>query len=141
MPKNPTKYNVEQEKDYKCITKGTDIYKALCKDCNITFSIKSGGKADINRHFKTEKHTRKFNDANVSVSTVSENDISAIDEVDENNNEPELSREEEIRKAETIQALKVVSSNYSFASTCDDGERFGRMFPDCNFTELSSKQD
>ena len=45
-----------------------------------------------------------------------------VDEVDENNNEPELSREEEIRKAETIQALKVVSSNYSFASTVDDGE-------------------
>ena len=143
MPKNPTKYNVKWEKDYKCITKGTDMYKALCKDCNITFSIKSGGKADINRHFKTEKHTRKFNDANISVSTVSENDISAIDDIDENNNEPELSREEEIRKAETIQALKVVSSNYSFASTVDDGERFRRMFPDStiaqNYHQSSTK--
>ena len=33
-------------------------------------------------------------------------------------------------KAETLQALKVVSSNYSFASTTDDAERFRLMFPD-----------
>ena len=40
------------------------------------------------------------------------------------------SPEEEVMKAETLQALKVVSSNYSFASTCDDGERYCEMFPD-----------
>ena len=33
-------------------------------------------------------------------------------------------------KAETLQALKVVNNNYSFASTCDDGKRFRQMFPD-----------
>ena len=33
-------------------------------------------------------------------------------------------------KAETLQVLKVVSSNYSFASTTDDGERFRLMYPD-----------
>ena len=33
-------------------------------------------------------------------------------------------------KAETLQALKVVSSNYSFSSTTDDAERFRLMFSD-----------
>ncbi|CAL4218681.1 unnamed protein product, partial [Meganyctiphanes norvegica] len=37
--------------------------------------------------------------------------------------------------AEIIQALKVVDSNYSFSSTCDDGERFKLMFPDSNIAK------
>lgn len=37
--------------------------------------------------------------------------------------------DEEIQKAEIIQALKCVKSNYSFASTHWDGKMFEAMFP------------
>ena len=39
-----------------------------------------------------------------------------------------FSLEEQVRKAEIIQASKSVESNYSFASANGDGERFKEMF-------------
>ena len=53
-----------------------------------------------------------------------------VSELDENNNILALSPQEEVTRAETLQAIKVVSSNYSFTSTNDDGDRFRKMFPD-----------
>ena len=41
-----------------------------------------------------------------------------------------LSMEEQVLRAETIQALKRVDSNLSFASANGDGDRFRTMFPD-----------
>ena len=63
----------------------------------------------------------------------------AENQVDENNNEANISEiltpQEEVIRAETIQALKVVNSNYSFLSTTDDGDRFRSMFPDSNIAK------
>ena len=41
-----------------------------------------------------------------------------------------LSLEDKIVKAEILPCLQLVNSNYSFASTESDGERFQAMFPD-----------
>ena len=122
MGKSKTIYNLKWENDYKFLSQGPSVYEAKCKDCNSGFSIKSGGKADIERHCKTKKHKLLCNKSVGSISN------SVIDEADENNNDVKLSLEE-VMKAEILQALKVVNSNYSFNSTCDDGERFRLMFP------------
>ena len=45
------------------------------------------------------------------------------------NNVAKLDPQEAVLKAKTLQALKVVSSNYSIASTADD-DHFSLMFPD-----------
>ena len=51
-------------------------------------------------------------------------------ESDENNNNvAKLDPQETVLKAKTLQALKVISSNYSFASTADD-DHFSLMFSD-----------
>ena len=57
-------------------------------------------------------------------------DNSVVSELDENNNDRPLSSKEKVTRAETIQAIKVVNSNYSFASTDDDSDRFRNMFLD-----------
>ena len=121
MGKHEQKYKVKWEEDYPFLSKGPNDYKAKCNDCDCVFSIKSGGRADIDRHIIREKHKKNSNYPSVSVSPVNE--------ADENNNVLKLTPEEEVTKAEILQALKVVSSNYSFASTVDDGERFRLMFP------------
>ena len=46
-----------------------------------------------------------------------------------------LTPEDEVVKAETLQALDYVSSNYSFASAKNDSEKFRRMFPDSKIAE------
>ena len=46
-----------------------------------------------------------------------------------------MSIEEEIRKAEIIHALKCIESNYSSASTSNDGERLRAMFPNSQIAE------
>ena len=64
---------------------------------------------------------------------VSDNSINVNEERDinnNNNNECHLTPEEKVVKAETLQALKFVSSNYSFASAADDGDRFRLIFPE-----------
>ena len=121
-------YLVEWESKYKFLSKGPSDYKAKCNDCDCVFSIKSGGDADVKRHIRSKKHR---SNCDSSASTSSSVHTSVIDDgadADENNNVT-LSPEEEVTKAEVLQALKVVSSNYSFNSTTDDGDRLRLMFP------------
>ena len=60
--------------------------------------------------------------------------------MDKNNKEANISEiltsQEDVIRAEIIQVLKVVDSNYSFfLSTTDDGDRFRSMFPDSNIAK------
>lgn len=126
MPKSKTTYNPKWEKLYDFISEGTDKYKAHCNKCDREISIKSGGKADINRHVNGAIHDKRCRLRNT---TRNQEDEPNATTVDENNNVLNLSPEE-VLKAETMQALKVVSSNFSFASCHDDGDRFRQMFPD-----------
>ena len=118
MPKSEMKYKSSWECDFKFLKPGPSEHEAHCTDCNYTFSIKYGGRCDIKRHIQMKRHVK-------SVENSSDHVVCAQVENDENNNEVELTvltPEDKVMKAETIQALKVVSSNYSFASTSDDGE-------------------
>ena len=52
-----------------------------------------------------------------------------------------LSVEEQVLRAETIQALTCVDSNLSFASANGDGHRFRTMFPDSKIAEQYSQNE
>jgi len=52
-----------------------------------------------------------------------------------------LTLEEQVIRAETIQALKCVDSNLSFASANCDGDRFKTMFPDSKIAEKYSQNE
>ena len=132
MPDNDVTYNVDWEEEYKFLRPGPSVYRARCEDCKSVFSIKNGGCSDIKQHCRTKKHQKLSQKAIVDISMVIEDNDSSVNSIsiDENNNGLELSPQEKVMKAETLQALKVVSSNYSFASACDDGDRFREMFPD-----------
>jgi len=52
-----------------------------------------------------------------------------------------LTLEEQVIRAETIQALKCVDSNLSFASANGDGDRFKTMFPDSKIAEKYSQSE
>ena len=66
-----------------------------------------------------EKDIRKFKNKTVLSRNVSDNSINVNEGKYINNNEGHLTPEEKVVKAETLQALKFVSSNYSFASAAD----------------------
>lgn len=115
---------------FKCIKAGPSEYEVQCTDCNSIFSIKNGGHSDVTRHCSGIKHSKNCGECSDNSKNISDNSININEENYENNNQIELTPEEQVMKAETLQALKVVSSNYSFASTTDDAERFRLMFPD-----------
>ena len=131
MPKIFTKYKEAWEKEFKCLKAGPSEYEARCTDCNSIFSIKNGGHSDVKRHCSGIKHRKNCGECSDNSKNISDNSININEEnYENNNNQIELTPEEQVMKAETLQALKVVSSNYSFASTTDDAERFRLMFPD-----------
>ena len=112
MPKSFTRYNVSWKSQYPFLKRGPTEYEAHCVDCDYTFPIKNGGKNDIKRHIKRKSHNKDLTDNSSDVVDCAEN------QVDGNNNEANvseiLSPQEEVIRAETIEALKVVNSNYSF---------------------------
>ena len=124
------------KRSFKCLKAGPSEYEARCTDCNSIFSIKNGGHSDVKRHCSGIKHSKNAGECSDNSINISDNSINISDSInineenDENNNQIELTPEDQVMKAETLQVLKVVSSNYSFASTTDDGERFRLMYPD-----------
>ena len=50
-----------------------------------------------------------------------------------------LTHEDKVIKAETIQALDFIQSNYSFASAANDSEKFRIMFPDSEIAKSYSQ--
>ena len=52
-----------------------------------------------------------------------------------------LRSDEQIMKADILQALKTVGSNFSFASANGDGDRFRQMFPDSKIAKGFSQNE
>ena len=80
----------------------------LIAKTDTNFSIKYSGRADIKQHARWIEHQER----NDSVSTGRVCSVIVNENRDDNNNEVELTPQEKVMKAEIIQALKVVSSNY-----------------------------
>ena len=130
MPKSSTTYNDAWEKEFDFLTPGKNLFYAHCTMCNAEIKIQSGGIADVKRHVKSKKHSQHESKPGDTASQ-NEGNESFPTATDANNNLViKLTPNDEVLKAETLQALKVVNSNYSFASCADDGDRFREMFPD-----------
>ena len=51
-----TAFKPEYSVEFPCIAKGKEASTALCKVCNITFSVAHGGRDDCKKHISTKKH-------------------------------------------------------------------------------------
>ncbi|CAL4093316.1 unnamed protein product [Meganyctiphanes norvegica] len=132
MPKGLTKYNVSWESEFPFLKPGPTEHEAHCLDLIIIFQSVMVEKVTL-KNIYNKKCIRKTIENSSDLVECAEN------QVDENNNEANireiLTPQEEVIREETIQALKVVNSNYSFLSTTDDGDRFRSMFPDSNIAK------
>ena len=125
MPK--TSYCAKWEDEFNWLTKSSKPDCGYCNLCKDDFRIDGSGVSQVKSHQKSkarqkreksvDKNRRKFVFGKKKTLELSSGSF-------------DLSLENKIQKAEILQALKVVNSNYSFASCDGDGERFAAMFPD-----------
>ena len=124
-----TKYQKSWESERPWLTGVvSDIYKAYCKVCCQEIKIKQNGKEKIKQHEKTSKHIKSLNDSSKQT-TLSANPNGSV-KLSQSTLQESLTLQQQIAKAEIIQALHVVESNKSFRSTDQDSKRFQKMFPD-----------
>ena len=127
MSKRKTKCNKSWESQFNWIKPcSKDVHSVHCKLCQKDFSIRGGGVTQIKNHATSNLHVAREKEREGQSYLPKD----AANSIQINNPKISLSTEEEIGKAEIIHALKCVESNYSFASTSNDGERFRSMFPD-----------
>ena len=93
-----------------------------------SFSISGSGEAQVKSHAKSKSRNDKTS-ANQST-FVKENGKSQLSVP----TKVMFSSEEQVLRAEVLQALQVVNSNYSFASSEND-ERFKIMFPNSKIAQ------
>ena len=133
--KKKVSYRSSWESDFTWIQKDKDSSNAYCKVCNSSFRIDNSGLSQVKAHASADSHKKKVQllagktSQRVIVST-SRNNLSLS-----STTSVLLTPEDEVVKAETLQALDYVSSNYSFASAKNDSEKFRRMFPDSKIAE------
>ena len=106
MPKKNSKYKETWEREFKCLKAGPSEYEAWCTDCDSKFSIKNGGRSDVKKHCSGRKHLKNCGECSDNSKNISDNSININEEIDENNNQIELTFKEQVMKAETLQALK-----------------------------------
>ena len=126
-----TTYQLAWERTYTRIKAvNGDQFKASCKFCQKSFSISGSGEAQVKSHAKSKSHNDNTPSANQST-FVTENGKSQLSVP----TKIMFSSEEQVLRAEVLQALQVVNSNYSFASSENDNERFKIMFPDSKIAQ------
>ena len=104
--------------------------KAFCKFCQKSFRISGSGEAQVKSHAKSKSHNDNTPSANQST-FVTENGKSQLSVP----TKIMFSYEEQVLRAEVLQALQVVNSSYSFASSENDNEKFKIMFPDSKIAQ------
>ena len=112
----------------------SDNTKVKCSICikSTPFSIASGGISDCKQHARGLTH-KKLIKARSNSRTLGNNSTSNLS--------LSLGGKDGVTKAETLQALKVVDSNLSFASANGDTERFRAMFPDSEIAKKYSQEE
>ena len=128
MSKWQIKQNSLWKKDHSWLQKcKKDQFLAYCKICKKTFSVSGGGISLVKQHEKTKTHisiTDEF--CNQLTFEKSSGSVVQLDK------RIQFSYEEKITRAEVLQTLKCVDSNWSFQSANDEGKRFCLMlFTDC----------
>ena len=102
--------------------------KAFCKSCLNSLSISGSGEAQVKSHARSKSHNDNTPSANQSTFAVEsgKSQLSIPTKIMFN------SKEQVIRE-EVLEALQVFNSNYSFASSGNDNERF--MFPEYKYAQ------
>ena len=130
--RNKCWYSTKWEDTFKWIQPDSNKENAFCKLCNRSFKIDGSGVTQVKSHEKSKDHKEREKSATsqdqrrftVNASSVNMTTGNIV-----------LTNEEKIIKAEILQALKCVESNYSFNSASDDSERFKLMFPDSHIAQ------
>ena len=108
-----------------------DASLAFCKLCDKTFRIDGRGISQVTSHASGQLHLQREKGGQKQT-TISLNPsrVSTI-------TKPKVvfSSKESIIKAEILQALNTVDSNFSFASANGNGKLFREMFPDSDIAK------
>ena len=135
-----TKYRVEWEVNRPWLrpVKGK-IDKAYCSLCNKSFNIDKCGVSQVNSHSAGDRHEKLEKEGNKQ-QTLS---VSKAGEIKLTGGKFILTKEETKIKAETLNALHYVESNYSYNSATKQSLLYKEMFPDSqiaqSFTSSASK--
>ena len=136
--KRRTTYCPSWEDEFKYLRKAPNAkYQAFCVACNKTFLIDGSGKSQVRSHMSSPTHLDKEKQLK-NQATFSKSDDGVFIVKKQNF---ALSSDEQIMKAEILQALKTVGSNFSFASASRDGDRFCQMFPDSKVAKGFSQNE
>ena len=108
-----------------------DASLAFCKLCDKTFQIDGGGISQVASHASGQLHVQ-YEKAGLNQSRISLN-LSSVSTI----TEPKVvfSSKESIIKAEILQSLKAVDSNFLFASANGNGNLFREIFPDSDIAK------
>ena len=124
--KRRTTYWPSWEDEVKYLRKApNDKYWAFCVACNKTFLIDGSGKSQVRSHMSSPTHLDKEKQLK-NQATFSKSTDDGIFIVKKQNFS--LWSDEQIMKADILQALKTVGSNFSFASANGISDRFRQMF-------------
>lgn len=101
---------------------------AYCNFCKTKFKIDNSGIGQVKAHASTTGHVHK--EKLLSGKTKQRVFVTSKDKgVSLSSSTLRLSPEEQVTRAEIIQALDCVESNYSFSSMSNDNKKFRLMFP------------
>ena len=115
-----------------------DKYRAFCVGCNKTFLIDGSEKSQVRSHISSPTHLDKEKQLKNQATFCKSTDDGVFIVKKQNF---ASSSDEQIMKAEILQAPKTVGSNFSFASANGDGDRFRQMFPDSNIAKGFSQNE
>ena len=120
MSKFKTSYSSKWDEQFWWLRKAKEPDSAICSLCNKTFRIDGGGLAQVKSHQKSKSHSEKESiDPNQRTFVIGARKSIAL-----SSGKLSLTTEEFIQRAEIVQALKSVDSNYSCASGCGKSDRF-----------------
>ena len=129
-----TKYQEQWEKDFSWIQKvKTDCYCAFCIKCLQHFRIDSSGISEVCSYAKCRKNEKPSNQSTIAVG----DDGVTLNKPDKY----VLTPENQVIKADILQALNSVDNNYSFASGENDNNLLSTIFLDSSIAksyEMSS---
>ena len=125
-----SKYNKDWEKDFVGL-RGvkSDPGRAECTYCMTTFSVSSGGKNDVKKHFSNPTHERAVQDARKTGRQTKMDELRGI---------KRDSLEDQVAKAEALWATFVSDHNLPFAISDCFSDLARKMFPDSKIAEKFS---
>ena len=128
--KRKVSYKKSWEDEFKWITQSKEEGKAYCSYCKTAFKIDNSGKSQIKHHESTDIHEKNEKRLSGKTSQRVLTTQGASNTIGLSQESTVLSFADQVLNAEILEALDVVESNHSFASTNGDNNKVRRQFPD-----------